>query len=86
MVVGVPKLHQQDNYFDFQRKLRDQKYSLKSKRGYCGREFCKVELCLLLFSGAVLRVSLTPALNPPMPSGEKPEKPSGNQLYHLHLR
>ncbi|CAN7047165.1 unnamed protein product, partial [Brassica oleracea var. botrytis] len=38
-VVGLTKLHHQDNYFDFQRKLRDQKYSLK--RGYCGREFCR---------------------------------------------
>ncbi|CAN6884745.1 unnamed protein product, partial [Brassica oleracea] len=37
-VAGLTKLHHQDN-FDFQRKLRDQKYSLK--RGYCGREFCR---------------------------------------------
>ncbi|CAN7022311.1 unnamed protein product [Brassica rapa subsp. trilocularis] len=43
MVVGLPKLHQQDNYFDFQRKLRDQKYSCNDSisRGYCGREFCR---------------------------------------------
>ncbi|KAF3607610.1 hypothetical protein DY000_02049569 [Brassica cretica] len=89
-VAGLTKLHHQDNYFDFQRKLRDQKYSLK-REVTVEENFAEIELCLLLFRGAVPRAvltptpapapnqDLTPALNPPMPSGEKPEKPSGNQ-------
>ncbi|KAH0880048.1 hypothetical protein HID58_067442, partial [Brassica napus] len=71
-VAGLTKLHHQDN-FDFQRKLRDQKYSLK-REVTVEENFAEIELCLLLFRGAVPR-----ALNPRMPSGEKPEKPSGNQ-------
>ncbi|KAH0885888.1 hypothetical protein HID58_061984 [Brassica napus] len=73
MIVGLTKLHHQDNYFNFQRKLRDQKYSLK-REVTVEENFAEIELYLLLFRGAVPR-----ALNPPIPSGEKPEKPSGNQ-------
>ncbi|KAL0816135.1 hypothetical protein Bca101_072579 [Brassica carinata] len=52
-VAGLTKLHHQDN-FDFQRKLRDQKYSLK-REVTVEENFAEIELCLLLFRGAVPR-------------------------------